>query len=87
MRRICLVVGTRPEVIKLAPVADALRATPDFEPLVIATGQHRELLDLAVRGFPSPAEHPSPEVFTPAGKPAAAPSLKRYYRTRELDVV
>ncbi|QBR93014.1 elongation factor G-like protein EF-G2 [Nocardioides euryhalodurans] len=30
----------------------------------------RELLDLAVRGFPSPAEHPSPEVFTPAGKPA-----------------
>ena len=31
-----------------------------------------ELLDLAVSGFPSPAEHPSPEVFTPAGKPAAA---------------
>ena len=23
-------------------------------------------------GFPSPAEHPSPEVFTPAGKDAAA---------------
>ena len=31
-----------------------------------------ELLDLAVRGFPSPAEHPSPEVFTPAGKAAPA---------------
>jgi elongation factor G len=31
-----------------------------------------ELLDLAVRGFPSPAEHPSPDVFTPAGKPAPA---------------
>jgi elongation factor G len=27
----------------------------------------RELLDLAVDGFPSPLEHPSPEVFTPAG--------------------
>jgi elongation factor G len=27
----------------------------------------RELLDLAVDGFPSPQEHPSPEVFTPAG--------------------
>jgi elongation factor G len=26
-----------------------------------------ELLDLAVTGFPSPQEHPSPEVFTPAG--------------------
>jgi elongation factor G len=32
-----------------------------------------ELLDLAVDGFPSPLEHPSPEVFTPAG--AAAPAI------------
>jgi elongation factor G len=31
-----------------------------------------ELLDLAVDGFPSPLEHPSPEVFTPAGKEADA---------------
>ncbi len=31
-----------------------------------------ELLDLAVRAFPSPAEHPSPEVFTPAGAVAGA---------------
>ena len=37
---------------------------------VTGVGCH-ELLDLAVSGFPSPAEHPSPEVFTPAGKPAA----------------
>jgi elongation factor G len=29
-----------------------------------------ELLDLAVDGFPSPLEHPAPEVFTPAGKQA-----------------
>jgi elongation factor G len=31
-----------------------------------------ELLDLAVDGFPSPQEHPSPDVFTPAGKDADA---------------
>ncbi len=31
-----------------------------------------ELLDLAVDGFPSPLEHPSPEVFTPQGKEADA---------------
>jgi elongation factor G len=31
-----------------------------------------ELLDLAVDGFPSPLEHPSPEVFTPAGAEAGA---------------
>ncbi|MFC7495423.1 MULTISPECIES: elongation factor G-like protein EF-G2 [unclassified Nocardioides] len=29
-----------------------------------------ELLDLAVRGFPSPAEHPSPDVFLPSGAAA-----------------
>jgi elongation factor G len=28
-----------------------------------------ELLDLIVAGFPSPAEHPMPEVFTPGGVP------------------
>jgi elongation factor G len=31
-----------------------------------------ELLDLAVRGFPSPAEHPSPDVFLPSGAAADA---------------
>src|SRR5215218_2279436 len=31
-----------------------------------------ELLDLAVDGFPSPLEHPAPDVFTPAGKEAGA---------------
>jgi elongation factor G len=32
----------------------------------------RELLDLVVSGFPSPLEHPMPEVFTPAGKQGPA---------------
>jgi elongation factor G len=32
-----------------------------------------ELLDLMVRGFPAPSEHPSPDTFTPAG--AAADSV------------
>jgi elongation factor G len=37
-------------------------------PVCSATGVGRtELLDLAVRAFPSPFEHPSPEVFTPSG--------------------
>src|SRR3954466_701483 len=31
-----------------------------------------ELLDPAVDGFPSPLEHPAPDVFTPAGKEAGA---------------
>ena len=31
-----------------------------------------ELLDIMVRGFPAPSEHPSPEIYTPAGKAVAA---------------
>ncbi|MFI9318694.1 non-hydrolyzing UDP-N-acetylglucosamine 2-epimerase [Kitasatospora aureofaciens] len=42
--RAMLVLGTRPEAIKLAPVARAMAASPHFEPLVATTGQHREML-------------------------------------------
>jgi UDP-N-acetylglucosamine 2-epimerase (non-hydrolysing) len=43
--RAAVVVGTRPEAIKMAPVIRRLEAAPGFETLVIATGQHREMLD------------------------------------------
>lgn len=43
--RAMLVLGTRPEAIKLAPVARAMSATPDFDPIVVNTGQHREMLE------------------------------------------
>ncbi|MEV4438172.1 UDP-N-acetylglucosamine 2-epimerase (non-hydrolyzing) [Streptomyces sp. NPDC049577] len=42
--RAMLVLGTRPEAIKLAPVARAMAASPLFEPIVVTTGQHREML-------------------------------------------
>lgn len=42
--RILLVLGTRPEVIKLAPVERALRAYPDWQVSLCSTGQHRELV-------------------------------------------
>src|SRR5688572_10446833 len=41
--------GTRPEAIKLAPVIAALAASGRFEPVVVSTGQHRELLDQVVQ--------------------------------------
>lgn len=40
-----IVVGTRPEAIKLAPLILACRNHPGIEPLVCSTGQHREMLD------------------------------------------
>lgn len=43
MTRIGIVLGTRPEVIKLGPVITALRASA-HEPVVVSTGQHRDLL-------------------------------------------
>ena len=43
--RVGVVLGTRPEVIKLAPVVHALERHPAYEPVVISTGQHRQLLD------------------------------------------
>ncbi|MEU7133797.1 UDP-N-acetylglucosamine 2-epimerase (non-hydrolyzing) [Streptomyces sp. NPDC046261] len=42
--RAMLVLGTRPEAIKLAPVARAMAASPLFDPIVVTTGQHREML-------------------------------------------
>ena len=39
-RDILLVVGTRPEAIKMAPVAHALAARPSLAPRILLTGQH-----------------------------------------------
>jgi len=50
-RRCLIVVGTRPEAIKLAPVIIAMKKSSDFEPVVVATAQHREMLDQALNLF------------------------------------
>lgn len=49
--RALVVVGTRPEGIKLAPVIAALRARPEVETRVVLTGQHTDLLDQVLRVF------------------------------------
>lgn len=43
--RILVVVGTRPEAVKLAPVVHALQREPWAEVRVLATAQHRQMLD------------------------------------------
>ena len=48
---VAVVVGTRPEVIKMAPVVSALRASSSFTPVLVSTGQHREMLDQALDVF------------------------------------
>lgn len=45
------VVGTRPEAVKMAPVILALRNIPKIQVRVLATAQHREMLDEALAQF------------------------------------
>jgi UDP-N-acetylglucosamine 2-epimerase (non-hydrolysing) len=51
-RRVLVVVGTRPEAIKMAPVVAALRPyAPDIETRVALTGQHTTLVDQVLQVF------------------------------------
>ena len=47
--KVLVLMGTRPEVIKLAPVVRLLER--EMETVVCATGQHREMLQQALDGF------------------------------------
>jgi UDP-N-acetylglucosamine 2-epimerase (non-hydrolysing) len=52
MIKVMTVVGTRPEAIKMAPVIRELRSYPEeFESIVCATAQHREMLDQVINIF------------------------------------
>ncbi|KUK66010.1 MAG: UDP-N-acetylglucosamine 2-epimerase, partial [Mesotoga infera] len=50
MKKVALIFGTRPEAVKMAPVYLALKNSP-LEPVVIATAQHREMLDQVLSLF------------------------------------
>ena len=53
MKTILVMIGTRPECIKLAPLVMALRSRPDdFHVHVCLTSQHREMLKQAIDWFP-----------------------------------
>lgn len=43
--RVLCVAGTRPEAIKMAPVIKSLKGAPELDVTVLATAQHRGLLD------------------------------------------
>ncbi|MEX2466371.1 MAG: UDP-N-acetylglucosamine 2-epimerase (non-hydrolyzing) [Gemmatimonadota bacterium] len=50
-KKVLVVVGTRPEAIKMAPVARALANDPDIVVEVALTGQHGDLVDQALLAF------------------------------------
>lgn len=49
--KVLCVVGTRPEAIKMAPLIQVLRADKAFHVRVLATAQHRQLLDQVLSLF------------------------------------
>lgn len=50
-KRIVLAFGTRPEATKMAPVYRAVEQTSGLEPLILSTGQQRQMLDGALSVF------------------------------------
>jgi len=50
-RKVLCIIGTRPEAIKMAPVVMALRCSPRWDVEVVATAQHREMLDQVLQLF------------------------------------
>lgn len=57
MKKILCVVGTRPEAIKMAPVILALQKEPWADVKVIATAQHRQMLDQVLSFFEIKADY------------------------------
>ena len=51
MKKVAVFMGTRPEAIKMAPVIKALETAEGLQPIVVSTGQHREMLDQVVNIF------------------------------------
>ncbi|MFM8313979.1 MAG: UDP-N-acetylglucosamine 2-epimerase (non-hydrolyzing), partial [Deltaproteobacteria bacterium] len=50
-KKILVALGTRPEAIKLAPVIHELNRSDLLQPVVVATAQHRQLLDQVLHFF------------------------------------
>lgn len=51
MKKVLFVFGTRPEVIKMAPVIKLAKKTKGLKPVICATAQHRHLMDQALKEF------------------------------------
>ncbi|MBU3574769.1 non-hydrolyzing UDP-N-acetylglucosamine 2-epimerase [Polynucleobacter sp. UK-Mo-2m-Kol15] len=49
--KLLIIFGTRPEVIKLAPLIKLVQQEPNIEVVTCSTGQHREMLDQALMVF------------------------------------
>jgi UDP-N-acetylglucosamine 2-epimerase (non-hydrolysing) len=56
-RTVWLVGGTRPEALKLAPLAEALHRQRTFRPVIVATGQHPSMFHQGLAAFGLQPDH------------------------------
>ena len=56
-KRLMVIIGTRPEAIKLAPVVDAISRSEWAECELVLTGQHKELLEPLIERFDLKVDH------------------------------
>ena len=88
---ITIVLGTRPEAIKLAPVIKAFREADDFRTRVVLTGQHREMVSQVMDLFGLVADHDlalmAPNQTLTHVTCAALEGLKQEFATHPPDLV
>ncbi|MBQ7595779.1 MAG: UDP-N-acetylglucosamine 2-epimerase (non-hydrolyzing) [Clostridia bacterium] len=51
MKKVMIVIGTRPEAIKMCPLINELKKRNNFKTIVCVTGQHKEMLDQVITVF------------------------------------
>ena len=85
-KRAVIIVGTRPEAIKMAPVVRAFQASGDYQPILVSTGQHRELLESALRPLELAPDHDL-EVMVPHQTPSGVTALVLERLPRLLDEI
>lgn len=49
--KVMVIFGTRPETIKLSPLIQALNQTDHIKPIIVTTGQHKEMLQIMLDVF------------------------------------
>jgi len=73
-RKLLLIVGTRPEAIKLAGLAFLLKAQTDIDWMLVSTGQHRSMLDDTLRDL-NLSPHINLDVMDEANGPSQLTSV------------
>jgi UDP-N-acetylglucosamine 2-epimerase (non-hydrolysing) len=90
-KKVGIILGTRPEAIKLAPVIQVFQSSPDLEVQVILTGQHREMVAQVMQLFNLKADH-NLEIMQPKQSLnditcRSLQGLEALFREQKLDLV